>query len=153
MTTREWGLAYLFAMHWIYIIAISTYLWWGSPRYDRLYLFIMGAMILHWLLLGECLVTIIERQLLGRGDENYLCPSMQFYQGNTPITLWISIAFGAIYLVTIFVVLMRQGYPKFLVWTFAGLFVIYMADFKYKQYKAIGALENFVEEDAFKARV
>lgn len=136
MTAREWALAYLFAIHWVYVLAIASYLWWGSPRYDRIYLFIMGLTILHWLLLGDCFIAKLERGALGRAAERYLSPSIQFYQGPTPLTVGVSVVLNALYGITMVVVLLRQGYPKAVAWTVAALFAFYIGHYRYEQYKA-----------------
>lgn len=134
---RELILAYLFAVHWAYVIAVITYFWWGSPKQDRVFLLIMGIMILHWLLIDDCFISKIEKALIGKEGDRYLSPSMQFYTGNNIYTLVLSIVVNVLYVITMIVILLRQKFPKVIVWIVAALFIFYIAYFKYDQYKVM----------------
>lgn len=57
-------------LHWILVLFISLYVFFRkSNRYDLLYFFAISSIIISWDLLGECLLSYIEKKCL---DDTYI---------------------------------------------------------------------------------
>lgn len=134
-------LASMFIVHWVVMFAAITYIWWGRKSWDKYYLFCWLLVILHWLFLGECAISKIEKQMLYDEEtirsQPYLNPSLQLYQKSGVFTLVLTNLLFLMYIANIVFVFMRMNTSLVFVVFFVMAFLGYNFYFRIQEYKNI----------------
>lgn len=122
--------------HWIFIVYFSTYIFWGSKKYDLIYLTTFALLCISWVVFKGCIIVSFERRLLNyhsSDQQKYtgIDPSFSFYTGNKYLGLSFAIAMSLAYSVNLFIVLQRN-YPISLTILCTVLFGMYMFSYRYR---------------------
>lgn len=143
------ALAALFVLHWAAIAFFCTYAFVVRPRRgggvqgsrgDAAFVGLFAALLLHWVLLGDCAVSWAEKRIL-YGDAAqappFSNPSVQLYQGSNPWTLALLTALPVLYLVNVSVVLRRMGAPWAAIALLAAFVAVYIGRIRVREYEYI----------------
>jgi hypothetical protein len=136
----------LFLIHWAFVLIAITYIWWGRPQYDKIYLFALLLLIIHWLILGDCIISKIEKTIMHSQSEllekPFLNPSIQFYQGSSMFTLVISSLLPIMYIINMCYVLNRLKVNIVFIILAAFAFLAYSARFRIQEYQYIKNMKD-----------
>lgn len=100
----------LFILHWIIVLGFATYIWWGTPKYDALYIACFAIMVFSWLFFGGCPISVVERGMLytnAKTIPGFFNPSLQFYQNPSTWTFLQMSIINVLYVVNVAFVLNR----------------------------------------------
>ena len=117
-------------IHWMLALFTSLYVFFRkSNRYDLLYFFAISSIIISWDLLGECLLSYLEKKSL---DETYVLKSdphrSPFITSIFPNKLigFLKILALLLYLYNIFIMMSLYKVPIPIILTFSISIVLHM---------------------------
>jgi hypothetical protein len=133
----------MFVLHWMLVLAFITYFIWSKPIYDKYYLILWILLVLQWLVLGDCIISKIEKNILYKEDiPKYSNPSMQFYKGSTPLTLLICVVVMLMFMFNLGFALLRIGVNIYITLTVCILFLSYIVYYRYQEYILISTFRK-----------
>ncbi len=139
-------LAFCFIFHWVFIIALSTYILWSNPKYDLIFIIVFILLVMQWLIIGNCIISKIETRILYKNEEHkskkFLNPSIQFFRDANLYTLLLNCIIIVFYLINILVVCTRYGMPLCLVLGVSLVMFIYFMYYRYQEYVYIISMVN-----------
>lgn len=126
----------LFLIHWYFTIFFCTYVFWANPIYDKIYIVIASALILHWAILGNCIISHIEIKMLGIKNTQFTYhPSLYFYQDMSIGTVSIMCIISVLIIYNIYIVLQRQRVNKTLIYSVLLFMCTSAVYYRYKDFK------------------
>lgn len=124
-------LGILFIIHWIIVIVFSTYILWSKPNWDCYFISAIVILVIHWLILNDCIITKLERDILLQYTEiDHGHPSLQFFTGLNIYTFLLLLIINICYCVNIFIVFNRN-FSFIISLLLTIIFAIYLSYYRY----------------------
>lgn len=142
-------LAFHLFVHFGFIIAASTYMFWAPPQFDWLYVLIFALTVSSWFIFNDCIGSVWEKRAYYPDyDSNpdkykYINPSFTFYTENEYIGLIVTSVMSVMYLINISFVLTRMKVPIALVIIITVILGVYFVYTRIANYVSIKNTEVF----------
>jgi FlaA1/EpsC-like NDP-sugar epimerase len=143
-------LGILFLLHWGTSFLFGSYIWWGKPEWDGIFLFTITLLVLHWIILRDCCISWAEKRLLHTEPRFmkgfYHHPSLQFYQNPSVWSIAIVYAFCLMYILNVSYVFLRNQVPSSLVILFAVVMIFFVSYKKIYDYIKVSEYNMFQKQ-------
>ena len=124
-------LGILFIIHWMFIFYTMFYIFFRkNKKYDYVYITVVTLLIAHWLFLGECIISCLEKYIM---DNSYTCgknppinPSVSLYLNNTTVSNIIGITAQSFMLYNICILSVIYKVPTPIIIIMCLLFIGYI---------------------------
>ena len=126
----------LFIIHWLILLFVSTYIYWCNKSYDWIILCFIIFLIITWgFTHNDCIISYHEKQILLKDnhiDINKMAnPSLIFYSKDTIYTILLFTFLSGLCIYTITKVLLRNSFPKWPVYVFSIISILYLLKYRY----------------------
>jgi len=141
-----WG-----AFHIIFLLFVSSYgLIFNKSWVDDIFILYFVLLVLSWTLLkGECIISYIynlyKNPNYTAGEDLNAGDILEFF-GNKTIYLIFSVFIGILTVISNIILLLRNGYPTYIVYSSALLFLLYNAMLKTVQSPSSSSVFFIVNE-------
>jgi hypothetical protein len=114
-------LIFLFILHWVIVIAASTYFIWGNPNLDKCVFLVIFFLFITWVVVyNDCIISYYEKQIVKNilNVDKIRNPSITLYNYTNFKSITIEIIVQILLIFNYSFIFIRYGIPKIFILIF-----------------------------------